>query len=382
MRRSRMAAWACCPTASPRSATATARSSTAAPAPGRAAVIAPELVGAMNQMLAGVIAHGTGRSAALRASGRRQDRHDPGIPRRLVHRLHRRPRRRRLARQRRRHADEQGDRRHAAGRCSGAISCWRRPGHAGAAVAERPGAVRSDGEASALDRLLGWLTGAEAPPGGDVIPDRRRTTEALRPANHYQSGRAAPAAARSPARGRGRRGRAPSGPRCRRRCRSPSSRAASAGIERVAGLGEGGEAVGVEHLGPQIGVVAGRIAAAGEQVLEMRRAVAQADLRRHAELRARKSLSNASMSRARPIGPRVQVEIEQRAGRVFDRGKTLVEIARREQPLRAAPRAAARRSGNAGRSGADVSGTSSQCSKICDGNSTKSRRTAVPDCDG
>ena len=31
-------------------------------------------------------------------------------------------------------------------------------------------ALSDPGEASALDRLLGWLTGAEAPPGGDRYP--------------------------------------------------------------------------------------------------------------------------------------------------------------------------------------------------------------------
>jgi hypothetical protein len=31
-------------------------------------------------------------------------------------------------------------------------------------------ALSDPGEASALDRLLGWLTGAEAPPDGDRYP--------------------------------------------------------------------------------------------------------------------------------------------------------------------------------------------------------------------
>ena len=57
--------------------------------------------------------HRTKRRVA--AAGRRQDRDDPGLPRRLVYRLYRRPRRRGVARQRRRQADEQGDRRFIAG---------------------------------------------------------------------------------------------------------------------------------------------------------------------------------------------------------------------------------------------------------------------------
>ena len=156
-------------TASPKSATATGK--IVYPPRrlrARASVVAPELAGTMNEMLAGVIGHGTGKARRSAASGRRQDRHDPGIPRRLVHRLHRRSGRRGLARQRRQHADEQGDRRLVAGRWPGAISCWRRPGHAGAAVAERPGAIRGRRRRSALDRLFGWLTGAETSPAREV----------------------------------------------------------------------------------------------------------------------------------------------------------------------------------------------------------------------
>src|SRR5215469_4164355 len=54
------------------------------------------------------------------------------------------------------------------------------------------------------------------------------------------------------------------------------------GVEDIARLGESGKAVGLQHLGPEIGVISGGIAAAGEQVLEMRQAVAQADLLRDA----------------------------------------------------------------------------------------------------
>ena len=57
---------------------------------------------------------GEGRSAGLAGGG--QDRHQPGLARRLVHRLHQRPRRRRLARQRRRRADQEEFGRQSAGR--------------------------------------------------------------------------------------------------------------------------------------------------------------------------------------------------------------------------------------------------------------------------
>src|SRR5271154_4453006 len=49
------------------------------------------------------------------------------------------------------------------------------------------------------------------------------------------------------------------------------------GIERVARLDEGLEAVGVQHLAPEIAVIAGRIAFAREYVLEMRRGVTHRD---------------------------------------------------------------------------------------------------------
>ena len=51
----------------------------------------------------------------LRLAVGRQDRHQPEVARRLVHRLHGEPHHRRLVRQRRRRADEEGDRRRPAG---------------------------------------------------------------------------------------------------------------------------------------------------------------------------------------------------------------------------------------------------------------------------
>ena len=55
----------------------------------------------MIDMMQSVISSGTGKAARARPAGGRQDRHQPGLPRCLVHRLHRRPRDRRLGRQRR-----------------------------------------------------------------------------------------------------------------------------------------------------------------------------------------------------------------------------------------------------------------------------------------
>ena len=73
------------------------------------------------------------------------------------------------------------------------------------------------------------------------------------------------------------------------------SRCASAAIEGIAGFAEGIETVGVEHFGPQVHVVAGRVARAGEQVLEVRQPVVQADRRRQADA-LELSRSNATMS--------------------------------------------------------------------------------------
>jgi membrane peptidoglycan carboxypeptidase len=65
---------------------------------GSGQVMSPELAGTMNEMQRG---HQTRHRPECGAapSGGGQDRHDGGLPRRLVCRLHRRPRRRSLARQ-------------------------------------------------------------------------------------------------------------------------------------------------------------------------------------------------------------------------------------------------------------------------------------------
>ena len=63
-------------------------------------VIEPRHVAAMNTMMQETLLsrhRAQGRDSGL--DGRRQDRHQPGFPRRLVHRLHVKPRHRRLARQ-------------------------------------------------------------------------------------------------------------------------------------------------------------------------------------------------------------------------------------------------------------------------------------------
>ena len=80
-------------------------------------VIEPQYVAMMNADARGDVVdrhRPQGRVAGL--AGRRQDRHEPGLARRLVHRLHQHFGRRRVARQRRQLADQEGVGRQSAGR--------------------------------------------------------------------------------------------------------------------------------------------------------------------------------------------------------------------------------------------------------------------------
>ncbi len=135
--------------------------------PGR--VIAPELVGAMNQMLSGVITNGTGRSAALGRpaagkTGTTQEYRDAwfiGYTAELVAGVW-------LG-----NDDNTPMNKVTGGTLPAAI--WRNfmlQATRDIPVRQLPSgpALSDPGEASALDRLLGWLTGAEAPPGGDRYP--------------------------------------------------------------------------------------------------------------------------------------------------------------------------------------------------------------------
>ena len=86
------------------------------------------------------------RGEPARLAGRRQDRHQPGLPRRLVHRLHLASRHRRLARQRRQFADQAGGRRRPAGRNLEPLhesrACRHRAGAAAGIDATAPGSIR------------------------------------------------------------------------------------------------------------------------------------------------------------------------------------------------------------------------------------------------
>src|SRR3954452_12670240 len=135
--------------------------------PGR--VIAPELVGAMNQMLAGVMTSGTGRNAALGRpaagkTGTTQEYRDAwfiGYTAELVAGVW-------LG-----NDDNTPMNKVTGGTLPAAV--WRNlmlQATRDTPVRQLPSgpALSDPGEASALDRLLGWLTGAEAPPGSDRYP--------------------------------------------------------------------------------------------------------------------------------------------------------------------------------------------------------------------
>ena len=103
-------------------------------------------------------------------------------------------------------------------------------------------------------------------------------------------------------------------------------------IEDVAGLLEGLEGVGIEHLRPHVAVVGRRIAVAGEDMPEVGRPVAHGDLRPACRCASSASRSNAAASIVTRRGKRMQVEVDHGRGDIFDRGEALVEVARRNEP--------------------------------------------------
>ena len=116
---------------------------------------------------------GTARKAEISGlDGRRQDRHQPGFPRRLVHRLHRQSRHRRLARQRRQLADQEGDRRRLAGRSLDPLHAHGPSGRAGGRPAElAPGRLPLEPDAGRIagQRAAGAVQ-AQAPAPLAPIP--------------------------------------------------------------------------------------------------------------------------------------------------------------------------------------------------------------------
>ena len=103
-------------------------------------------------------------------------------------------------------------------------------------------------------------------------------------------------------------------------------------IEDVAGFLEGAERVGVEHLRPHIAVIGRRIAAAGKDMPEMRRAMTHDDLVRHADARHFLFLERGDVEIVARF-QRVEFEIDQGGGDIFHRRPAHVEIARLQEPL-------------------------------------------------
>src|SRR4029077_18517821 len=101
------------------------------------------------------------------------------------------------------------------------------------------------------------------------------------------------------------------------------------GIEDVATLLERFEAIGIEHLWPQIAVIGGRIAP-GENMLKMRGAVAHRDRLRHADPLEFTALERDDIDLD---GRRIEMElqVDQRGGCVFDGCPALIESARGEK---------------------------------------------------
>ena len=133
-------------------------------------IVDPRYVAMMNTMMRETLQIGTAQKAQLRGlAGRRQDRHQPGFPRCLVHRLYRPSRHRRLARQRRLLPDQEGDRGRPAGgdldplhedRPSGRGG--RGPAGLGRAIIRLGAAGGERSDAAGAHRRPRWRIGGEA----------------------------------------------------------------------------------------------------------------------------------------------------------------------------------------------------------------------------
>ena len=86
------------------------------------------------------------------------------------------------------------------------------------------------------------------------------------------------------------------------------------------------KAVAVEHLCPQISVVASGIAVAAEYVVEVCRTIAELDFLRHTEFLCNRLLESGSVEVVE-IGELVPFEVEQRRAYQLSVDKTLVELA-------------------------------------------------------
>ena len=105
------------------------------------------------------------------------------------------------------------------------------------------------------------------------------------------------------------------------------------GVEGAASLGEGAVAIGIEHLCPEVDVVARGVAAAREQMLEMHQPVVQPHAAGQALGGEQLALIGAGVGRRLGIGERMHRQIGDRAGGVAHRLIALVEALRPAHPL-------------------------------------------------
>ena len=104
------------------------------------------------------------------------------------------------------------------------------------------------------------------------------------------------------------------------------------GVKNIAALHKRLETVGIENFRPEIAVIAGAIALAGEDVLKMRCPVAHGDSGRHPDDGEASGFKGDDINVA-GLADEMQIKIEQRRGRKFNGGETLIEAARRQQLL-------------------------------------------------
>ena len=151
-------------------------------------IIEPRYVAMMNAMMRETMRVGTATQGPVAGmAGGRQDRHQPGFPRRLVRRLHRPSRHRRLARQRRFLADPAGDRRRPAGRIWARFMRGAHQGVAGRRPARPVGGAdagvdRAAGRQRPAARQCAAISGAAATAAAERQPRRMADRPAVRPA--------------------------------------------------------------------------------------------------------------------------------------------------------------------------------------------------------
>jgi len=94
-------------------------------------------------------------------------------------------------------------------------------------------------------------------------------------------------------------------------------------VERIAGLYERLERIVVQDFGPKIAVIPRGIGFTGEDMRELRHAMAHHDLVGHAECAQGRLLESFRVGHG--LCRQMKLQIDQGGGEIFDRGKTLIE---------------------------------------------------------